>query len=418
MTVMRRDNIDLLAPVGSYESLMAAIHAGANSVYFGIENMNMRSRSSNNFTVDDLKKITEIAHDNNVKTYLTVNTIIYDSDIEKMKTVIDAAKKYNVDAVIVSDIAAMKYAKDSNIPVHASTQLNISNFEAIKFFSEFCDAVVLARELSLEQISYISEKIKEENVKSPSGELIKIEAFCHGALCMAISGKCFLSLHEYNYSANRGACLQTCRRAYIVTDKETGAELEIDNHYIMSPKDLSTIAFVDKLIKSGISILKIEGRARSPEYVKVVVETYNQAINAIIDKSYDTEKINVWEDRLKTVFNRGFWEGHYFGRKIGEWSHQYGSKAEKKKVFIGKISNFFSKINVAEILFETNEELKIDDEIIITGPTTGVVMQKVSELRLDLKKTNSVKQKDLFSLKLDEKVRRNDKLYKLVKAAH
>lgn len=408
-----RNDIDLMSPVGSYESLVAAVKAGANSVYFGIEKMNMRSRSANNFTIDDLKKISEYCADNNVKSYLTVNTIIYDNEIEKMQEIIDAAAKYKVNAIIASDIAVMQYAKKKNLEVHASTQINISNIEAVDFFSKYCDVIVTARELSLEQVSYITNRIKEKNIKGPGGKLVQIEVFCHGALCMAVSGKCYLSLHEYNFSANRGACLQTCRRAYIVIDKETGAEIEIDNEYIMSPKDLCTISFIDKIINAGVSVLKIEGRARSPEYVKVVTECYNEALLSYFDGTYSKEKIKNWKKRLESVFNRGFWDGYYLGRKLGEWSEAYGSKSTKKKIFIGKITNYFSKLGVAEVLFETDENLSTNDEIIVTGPTTGVIMQKAEEIHFENSPVNRVKQSDLFSIKVNELVRRNDKLYKL-----
>ncbi len=410
----RRTDIDLMAPVGSYESLTAAIKAGADSVYFGIENMNMRARSSINFSIEDLKKISEHCRNNNVKTYLTVNTIIYDNEIEKMTQIIDAAKKYNVDAVIVSDIAAMKYAHEKNLNVHASTQLNISNSVAVEFFSQFCDVMVSARELSLKQVEEISQTIIKHNITGPSGNHVKIETFCHGALCMAISGKCYLSLHEYNHSANRGECLQTCRRAYTVTDNETGSQLEIENEYIMSPKDLSTITFIDKIIKSGVSVLKIEGRARSPEYVKVVTECYDEAIKSYFEGTYTKEKIKEWENRLSGVFNRGFWDGYYLGKRLGEWSNVYGSKANRKKVFVGKVTNYFSKIGVAEVYFETAENLAVGDDILIIGPTTGVIEQKVNELRLEYSPVEKVQQSDLFSIPVKELVRRNDKFYKLV----
>lgn len=411
--MLTRKDIDLMAPVGSFESLAAAVKSGANSVYFGIEKMNMRSRSSNNFTIDDLKEITEYCNSNGVKTYLTVNTVIYDNEIEKMHQIIDAAKKYNISAVIASDISVMKYCFDNGVEVHASTQLNITNIEAIDFYSRYCDVMVTARELSLEQVANITKEIKNRNVRGPKGNLVEIEIFCHGALCMAVSGKCYLSLHEYNFSANRGACLQTCRRGYKVTDIETGAELEIQNEYIMSPKDLCTIAFIDKIIEAGVSVLKIEGRARSPEYVKEVVETYDEAINSYFNNSYTKEKIVKWEERLKAVFNRGFWDGYYLGKKLGEWSDVYGSKATKTKVFIGKITNFFSKIGVAEVKFETSESLRPGDEILITGPTTGALIQNIEEIRLEHKPVEQVKQSDLFSFKVNELVRRNDKLYKL-----
>ncbi|MBR6066845.1 MAG: U32 family peptidase [Bacteroidales bacterium] len=410
----KRTDIDLMAPVGSYESLMAAIQAGSNSIYFGIEQLNMRARSSNNFTFDDLRNIVSICEEHNVKTYLTVNTIIYDEEMEKMHKVVDAAAENHVTAIIASDIAVMQYARSKGVEVHASTQLNISNIEAVAFFAQFCDVMVTARELSLEQVKYITEQIRQRDIRGPKGELVKIEIFCHGALCMAVSGKCYLSLHEYNHSANRGACLQACRRAYRVTDIESGDELEIDNKYIMSPKDLCTIGFVNKIIDAGVSVLKIEGRARSCEYVKIVVECYDEALNSCFDGTYDREKIDGWKKRLETVFNRGFWDGYYMGQRLGEWSEVYGSRATKTKVYLGKVLNFFSKINVAEIKLETAEELSVGDEILITGTTTGALQQTVDEIREDLKPVPKVAQGSLFSIKTSEVVRRGDKLYKIV----
>ena len=410
----KRTDIDLMAPVGSYESLMAAIQAGSNSIYFGIEQLNMRARSSNNFTFDDLRNIVSICEEHNVKTYLTVNTIIYDEEMEKMHKVVDAAAENHVTAIIASDISVMQYARSKGVEVHASTQLNISNIEAVAFFAQFCDVMVTARELSLEQVKYITEQIRQRDIRGPKGELVKIEIFCHGALCMAVSGKCYLSLHEYNHSANRGACLQACRRAYRVTDIESGDELEIDNKYIMSPKDLCTIGFVNKIIDAGVSVLKIEGRARSCEYVKTVVECYDEALNSCFDGTYDREKIDGWKKRLETVFNRGFWDGYYMGQRLGEWSEVYGSRATKTKVYLGKVLNFFSKINVAEIKLETAEELNVGDEILITGTTTGALQQKVDEIREDLKPVPKVVQGSLFSIKTNDVVRRGDKLYKIV----
>jgi putative protease len=410
----KRTDIDLMAPVGSYESLMAAIQAGSNSIYFGIEQLNMRARSSNNFTFDDLRNIVSICEEHNVKTYLTVNTIIYDEEMEKMHKVVDAAAENHVTAIIASDIAVMQYARSKGVEVHASTQLNISNIEAVTFFALFCDVMVTARELSLEQVKYITEQIRQRDIRGPKGELVKIEIFCHGALCMAVSGKCYLSLHEYNHSANRGACLQACRRSYRVTDIESGDELEIDNKYIMSPKDLCTIGFVNKIIDAGVSVLKIEGRARSCEYVKTVVECYDQALNSCFDGTYDREKIDDWKKRLETVFNRGFWDGYYLGQRLGEWSEVYGSRATKTKVYLGKVLNFFSKINVAEIKLETAEELNVGDEILITGTTTGALQQTVDEIREDLKPVQKVVQGSLFSIKTNDIVRRGDKLYRIV----
>ncbi len=410
----KRTDIDLMAPVGSYESLMAAIQAGSNSIYFGIEQLNMRARSTNNFTFDDLRNIVSICEEHNVKTYLTVNTIIYDEEMEKMHKVVDAAAENHVTAIIASDISVMQYARSKGVEVHASTQLNISNIEAVAFFAQFCDVMVTARELSLEQVKYITEQIRQRDIRGPKGELVKIEIFCHGALCMAVSGKCYLSLHEYNHSANRGACLQACRRAYRVTDIESGDELEIDNKYIMSPKDLCTIGFVNKIIDAGVSVLKIEGRARSCEYVKTVVECYDEALNSCFDGTYNREKINGWKKRLETVFNRGFWDGYYMGQRLGEWSEVYGSRATKTKVYLGKVLNFFLKINVAEIKLETAEDLSVGDEILITGTTTGALQQKVDEIREDLKPVPKVVQGSLFSIKTSDVVRRGDKLYKIV----
>lgn len=414
MMQRNRTDIDLMAPVGSYESLMAAIQAGSNSIYFGIEQLNMRARSSNNFTFDDLRNIVSICEEHNVRTYLTVNTIIYDEEMEKMHKVVDAAAENHVTAIIASDIAVMQYARSKGVEVHASTQLNISNIEAVTFFAQYCDVMVTARELSLEQVKYITEQIRQRDIRGPKGELVKIEIFCHGALCMAVSGKCYLSLHEYNHSANRGACLQACRRAYRVTDIESGDELEIDNKYIMSPKDLCTIGFVNKIIDAGVSVLKIEGRARSCEYVKTVVECYNEALNSCFDGTYDREKIDGWKKRLETVFNRGFWDGYYMGQRLGEWSEVYGSRATKTKVYLGKVLNFFSKINVAEIKLETAEELNVGDEILITGTTTGALQQIVDEIREDLKPVQKIVQGSLFSIKTNDVVRRGDKLYRIV----
>jgi putative protease len=347
---MGNNNIEIMAPVGSYESLMAAINAGANSIYFGIEQLNMRAKSSNNFSIDDLKEIVSICKENKIKTYLTVNTIIYDHDLILMRKVVDAAKDSGLTAIIASDLAVLQYANSIGVEIHASTQLNVSNIEALKFYSKFCDVVVTARELSLNQVAAITKQIKEEQIKGPSVKLVRIEIFVHGALCMAVSGKCYLSLHETNSSANRGACLQTCRKAYVVTEKETGNQLEIDNEYIMSPKDLCTIGFIDKIIAAGVKVFKIEGRARPPEYVKRVVECYKEAVQSYYDGTYSKEKIQNWEERLQTVFNRGFWDGYYLGRRLGEWSGQYGSKATKRKVYLAKGTNYFTKLKVAIII--------------------------------------------------------------------
>ena len=402
-----------MAPVGSYESLMAAIQGKADSIYFGIGNLNMRSKSTNNFTANDLEKIVEICNSNGLKAYVTVNTVVYDNDIDEMKATIDACKKNNIHAIIASDIAALNYAKSIGVEIHISTQQNISNTEAIKFFAQYADVVVLARELNLNQVKQITDTIISENIIGPKGKPIQIEMFAHGALCMAISGKCYLSLHEYNHSANRGACLQICRRAYTVTDKETNAQLEIDNEYIMSPKDLCTIGFIDKLLIAGVRVLKLEGRARSAEYVKTVAECYNDAVNAYCNETYSKEKIDMWMKKLSAVYNRGYWDGYYLGRKLGEWSEIYGSKATKKKIYIGKCLNYFSNIQVAEFVVETNS-IKTGDEMLIMGPSTGVIEAIVPEIRVDLKPSNEAKKGEKFSIKIESQIRRSDKLYKLI----
>ncbi len=412
---INRKEVELMAPVGSYESLMAAIQAGADSVYFGVEQLNMRAKSTNNFTTDDLQKIVKICTDHGIKSYLVVNTIIYDHDIRLMKQLVDIAKASGVTAIIASDQAVINYAFTQGVELHISTQVNVSNIETLKFYAHFADVMVLARELSLKQVAKITEAIEKEQIKGPSGKLIRIEIFAHGALCMAISGKCYLSLHEQNSSANRGACLQTCRKSYIVTEKETGYELEIDNEYIMSPKDLSTIGFVDKILNAGVKVLKIEGRARPAEYVKTVTECYNEAINSVIEGTYTKNKIKNWEERLATVFNRGFWDGYYLGRKLGEWSKDYGSKATKTKEYLGKGTNYFSKLKVAEFQLQAGN-LKVGDEILITGPTTGVIQTTVKEIRVDLKNTDEAHKGQTISVPVDEKVRRADKLYKLIPA--
>jgi len=412
---MKRSDIEIMAPVGSYESLMAAIQGNANSVYFGIEQLNMRAKSSNNFTTEDLNKIVSICKENNIKSYLTVNTIIYDHDLSLMQDIVDAAKEAGITAIIASDQAVLNYAFSQGVEVHISTQMNISNFESVKFYANFADVVVLARELTLKQVKKISESIVKEQVKGPKGELVRIEIFTHGALCMAVSGKCYLSLHEMNSSANRGACLQTCRKSYIVTEKESGNELEIDNEYIMSPKDLSTIDFIDKIIDAGVTVLKMEGRARPPEYVNTVCSSYDEAIHAIIGNTYTKEKIDGWKERLSTVFNRGFWDGYYLGRKLGEWSKEYGSQATKRKIYVAKGTNYFTNIKVAEFKAEAGE-LEVGDNILITGPTTGVIETTVKEIRVDLKSVDKAEKGVSFSIPIDDIVRRSDKLYKVVDA--
>ena len=404
-----------MAPVGSYESLMAAIQGGAGSVYFGVEHLNMRSRSANNFSLDDLRRIVEITSARGVKTYLTLNVEIFDRETEQMHSVLDAARQAGVSAVIAADIAVIMYARSIGLEVHISTQVNITNFEAVKFYSQFADVVVLAREMTLERVKEISRQIHKLQVKGPSGDLVRLEMFVHGALCMATSGKCYLSLHEMNSSANRGSCLQTCRRAYIVTDKETGAELEVDNEYIMSPKDLKTIHFLNKILDAGVSVLKIEGRARSPEYVKTTVQCYHEAVEAYFDNTFTENKIRNWNDRLATVFNRGFWDGYYLGQRLGEWSSNYGSLATKRKIYVGKCTNYFTNIKVAEFKLET-QNLKQGDEIIITGPTTGVVQSVAEEIRVELENVKEGIKGQYISVPVDVKLRRSDKLFKLVNA--
>jgi len=411
--MISRKNIELMAPVGSYETLIAAIQGKADAIYFGIGKLNMRSKSTNNFTVNDLEKIVGICKQNNLKAYVTVNTVMYDNDIAEMKETINACKQFGVHAIIASDLAVLNYAKSIGVEIHISTQQNISNTESVKFFAQYADVVVLARELNINQVKTIYSAIENEKIVGPKGEPIKIEMFAHGALCMAISGKCYLSLHEYKHSANRGECLQICRRAYTITDKETNAQLEVDNEYIMSPKDLCTIGFIDRLFDAGVRVLKIEGRARSAEYVKTVSECYNEAINSYCEGSYNKEKIEAWTAKLSTVYNRGFWDGYYLGRKLGEWSEIYGSKATKKKVYIGKCLNYFSKINVAEFIVETNTVEK-GDEIIIIGPTTGVIETTMDEIRVDLKPTEKAIKGEKFSIPVNSVVRRADKLYKLI----
>ena len=403
-----------MAPVGSRESLAAAIQAGADSIYFGIENLNMRARSANTFTVDDLREIAQTCDEHGMKSYLTVNTIIYDKDIPLMRTIVDAAKAAGISAVIAADVAVMNYARQIGQEVHLSTQLNISNAEALKFYAQFADVVVLARELNLEQVAEIYRQIQEEHICGPSGEQLRIEMFCHGALCMAVSGKCYLSLHEMNHSANRGACMQVCRRSYTVRDKETDVELDIDNEYIMSPKDLKTIHFMNKMMDAGVRVFKIEGRARGPEYVRTVVECYKEAIKAYLDDTFTDEKIAAWDERLKAVFNRGFWDGYYLGQRLGEWSSKYGSGATRKKVYVARGIKYFSGIGVAEFEMESGS-LRVGDEILVTGPTTGAVMQTVDEIRVDLKPVEETVKGGRFSIKMSEKIRPSDRLYKMEK---
>lgn len=407
------NDFEIMAPVGSRESLAAAIQGGADSIYFGIENLNMRARSSNSFTINDLREIAQICEENGLKSYLTVNTIIYDHDLPLMRTIVDAAKKAGISAIIAADVAVMSYARQIGQEVHLSTQLNISNAEALKFYAQFADVVVLARELNLDQVAEIHKQIREEDICGPGGKQIRIEMFAHGALCMAVSGKCYLSLHEMNSSANRGACMQVCRRSYQVRDKETDVELELDNEYIMSPKDLKTIHFMNKMIDAGVRVFKIEGRARGPEYVRVVCECYKQAIQAYLDGTFTSEKIEYWNERLKTVFNRGFWDGYYLGQRLGEWSKNYGSEATERKVYVGKGIKYFNNIGVAEFLVEA-AELSVGDKLLITGPTTGAVFTTLDEARVNLQPVDTVKKGQRFSMKIEDKIRPSDKLFKLV----
>ncbi len=407
---MKRKDFEIMAPVGSYESLHAAINAGADAVYFGVEGLNMRSRSSANFTLDDLRNIASICDAAGVKSYLTVNTVIYDSDIPVCRSIIDAVAASGVSAIIASDIAAITYARSIGVEVHISTQCNVTNIEAVRFYSQWADVVVLARELNLDQVRAISDAIRTEGICGPSGKPVRIEMFCHGALCMAVSGKCYLSLHEMNSSANRGACTQICRRGYTVTDRETGDQLDIENKYIMSPKDLKTIHFLNKMIDAGVTVFKIEGRARGPEYVQVAVECYSQAIDAICDGTYSDDKIAIWDGRLEKIFNRGFWNGYYLGQRLGEWSSKYGSSATRVKRYAAKGVRYFPAIGVGEFLMESGE-LHVGDEIIITGPTTGALMLTVGEIRVDLKPVDTVRKGESFSIKTDARIRPSDKLY-------
>ncbi len=410
------NDFEIMAPVGSRESLAAAIHAGANSVYFGIGKLNMRSHSANHFTIDDLKEIAETCNAQNIKTYLTVNTVIYGEDITTMHEIIDAAKDANITAVIASDVAVMMYCRQVGVEVHLSTQLNISNIDALKFYAQFADVAVLARELNMVQVKEIHEQIIKQNICGPKGQPIRIEMFCHGAFCMAISGKCYMSLHDANRSANRGECVQICRRSYTVTDNETGNQLEIDNKYIMSPKDLKSVRFIDKMMDAGVRVFKIEGRARGPEYVHTVVSCYKEAMQSVLDGTFTEEKKDKWDERLSTVFNRGFWDGYYQGQKMGEWTKEYGNKATEKKVLIGKVMKYFSRLGVAEIAVEANTFAK-GDKLLITGNTTGAMFLNAEEIRYDLKPVDVAEQGWRVSIPVPDKVRPNDKLFKLIKSA-
>ncbi len=412
MEKLTRNQVEIMAPVGSYESLAAAIQGGADSVYFGVEQLNMRSKSSANFTLDDLAKIVAVCRENGLKSYLTVNTILYQEDLPAMRAILDRAKREGVSAVIASDQAAILYARSIGLEVHISTQLNLSNPESVAFYAAYADVVVLARELDLRQIRAIYDRIAEQDIRGPHGERVKIELFAHGALCMAVSGKCYLSLHESGHSANRGACRQVCRRSYHVRDRETGQEFAVENPYIFSPKDLCTIDFLDRILEAGVRVLKIEGRARSAEYVKRVCECYNQALEAIFGGTYTPEKAEEWKSRLAEVFNRGFWGGYYLGRRMGEWSASYGSSATKRKQYVGKVTNYFPKIGVAEILVEA-APLHTGEELLILGETTGVTQFTAEEIRVELLPVDTAPQGTRCSVRTPEKVRRNDKLYKL-----
>ena len=417
---MNRKDFEIMAPVGSRESLAAAIQAGADSIYFGIENLNMRARSANTFSIDDLRDIAATCDEHGVKSYLTVNTIIYDEDIALMRTIVDAAHEAGISAVIAADVAVLDYCNRIGQEVHLSTQLNISNAEALKFYARFADVVVLARELNLKQVAAIYKTIQEEQICGPKGELIRIEMFCHGALCMAVSGKCYLSLHELGASANRGACMQVCRRGYevrrdeeptyLLNDKESAIELEVDNKYVMSPKDLKTIRFMDEMMEAGVRVFKIEGRARGPEYVKTVVECYREAIDSYLDGTLTEEKKDEWDERLRTVFNRGFWNGYYLGQRLGEWTRHYGSNATERKIYAGKGIRYFSNIGVAEFLVEA-AELHVGDKLLITGHTTGAMYVTLDEARVNLKPVDTVKKGAHVSFKVPDRIRPNDKLY-------
>ena len=410
----KTDDFEIMAPVGSRESLQAAIQAGAGSVYFGIGRLNMRAHSANTFTVDDLRDIAATCADSGIKTYLTVNTIIYDGDIDDMHTIIDAAREAGISAVIASDMAVITYCRSVGMEVHLSTQLNISNIEALKFYAQFADVAVLARELNLDQVAAIHRQIEEQDICGPSGERVRIEMFCHGALCMAVSGKCYLSLDNAGRSANRGECMQLCRRSYIVTDADTGTQLEIDNKYIMSPKDLKTVRFIDRMMRSGVRVFKIEGRARGSEYVYTVVKCYKEAIASVLDGTFTEEKKDSWDERLATVFNRGFWDGYYQGQLLGEWNNNYGSAATERKVYVGRGVKYFSKLGVAEFTCEA-AEFSVGDKMLVTGPTTGVMYVNVDEIHDDTSSVQTARKGTRVAFKVPAKVRPSDKLFKIEK---
>lgn len=403
-----------MAPVGSWESLAAAVRARADAVYFGVEALNMRAHSTGCFTLGDLPQIAEICSRSRVRSYLTVNTIIFDADLPLMRDIISAAHRAGISAIIASDAAAMDFARSIGMEVHLSVQLNITNVESLKFYSRFADVVVLARELHLDQVAEIHRQIAKQNICGPSGQQVRIEMFCHGALCMAVSGKCYLSLHEHNASANRGECYQVCRRAYRVHDYDSDVELKVDNEYIMSPKDLKTIHFLDKILASGVSVLKIEGRARGPEYVSVVVECYREAVAAVCEGVFTVEKVSEWDRRLAAVFNRGFWDGYYLGRRLGEWNDRYGNKATERKEYLGRVLKFFNRISVAEILVESGA-LAAGERLLVTGHTTGALFLQAEDLRVDFNPADSVKKGDRFSIKTPAKVRPSDKVFRMIK---
>ena len=408
---MQRKDFEIMAPVGSYESLAAAIEAGADAVYFGVEGLNMRSRSSANFTLDDLAEIVRRCHQEQVKTYLTVNTVIYDTDLDYLDKIIAAAKTAGVTAIIASDIAVFNACRRHGVEIHISTQCNITNIEAVRFYAGIADVMVLARELNLDQVRAIYDTIEAEDIRGPHGQRVRLEMFCHGALCMAVSGKCYLSLHQMNSSANRGACTQICRRGYEVTDLETGDKLNVDNKYIMSPKDLKTIHFLDRLVDAGVRVLKIEGRARGPEYVYTAVKCYSEALEAICDGTYNAEAVARWDEELAKIFNRGFWDGYYLGQRLGEWSAKYGSSATRIKHYIAKGVKTFSRLGVAEFLMEAGE-LHVGDEVIITGPTTGAVMLTVDEIQVGCRPVEKAVKGDSFSIKVPSKIRPSDRMYR------
>lgn len=413
MTMERKD-FEIMAPVGSRESLAAALQAGADSIYFGIGQLNMRSHSANHFNIEDLREIAQTCSEHGVKTYLTVNTLIYDSDLADMRRIIDAAAEAGISAVIASDVAVMNYCREKGVEVHLSTQLNIGNVEALKFYAQFADVVVLARELNMEQVAYVHEQIEQQHITGPSGNLVRIEMFCHGALCMAVSGKCYMSLHAANRSANRGECTQICRRSYTATDDETGYQLDIDNKYIMSPKDLKTVRFIDKMMRAGVRVFKIEGRARGPEYVYTVVDCYKEAIQSVLDGTFTEEKKDQWDKRLATVFNRGFWDGYYLGQKMGEWNKHYGSVATERKVYVGRGVKYFSRLGVAEFTCEASE-FSVGDKMLITGPTTGVMYVTADEIHDDHGAVATAQKGTRVSIKVTGKIRPSDKLFKIVK---